>query len=135
MSAIEYLIIGAGHAGATAAATLRKAGAQGQVRIFSADSEYPYLRYALSKEFLQGERQRSRMLLRPPQFYQQQDIQLSLGTQAVHLDPSRHTVSLDTGEDLVYQHLLVATGASVRRLPIPRSRSGWGLLSADPGGL
>lgn len=119
MSAIEYLIIGGGHAGATAAATLRKAGAQGQVRVLSAEPEYPYLRYALSKEFLQGKRQRNRMLLRPLQFYEQQDIQLSMGTRVVHLAPSQQTVTLDTGEELTYQRLLVATGASVRRLPIP----------------
>jgi NADPH-dependent 2,4-dienoyl-CoA reductase/sulfur reductase-like enzyme len=54
MAAVEYLIIGGGHAGVTAAATLRKSGAQGQLLILSAEPEYPYLRYTLSKDFLQG---------------------------------------------------------------------------------
>jgi NADPH-dependent 2,4-dienoyl-CoA reductase/sulfur reductase-like enzyme len=49
MAAVEYLIIGGGHAGATAAATLRQNGTQGQLLILSAEPEYPYLRYTLSK--------------------------------------------------------------------------------------
>jgi 3-phenylpropionate/trans-cinnamate dioxygenase ferredoxin reductase component len=119
MAAVEYLIIGGGHAGVTAAATLRKSGAQGQLLILSTEPEYPYLRYTLSKDFLQGKRPRRRTLLRPPEFYQQQNIQLRTGIQALGLDPSRCTVALDTGEELAYQTLLLATGASVRRLPIP----------------
>jgi 3-phenylpropionate/trans-cinnamate dioxygenase ferredoxin reductase subunit len=122
MAAVEYLIIGGGHAGVTAAATLRQNGAQGQLLILSAEPEYPYLRYTLSKEFLQGKRPRRRMLLRPPEFYQQQNIQLRTGTRALRLDPSRHTVTLDTGEELTYQTLLLATGASARRLPIPGAK-------------
>jgi 3-phenylpropionate/trans-cinnamate dioxygenase ferredoxin reductase component len=59
------------------------------------------------------------MLLRPPEFYQQQDIQLRTGVQAKRLDSSRRMVTLDTGEELAYQTLLLATGASVRRLPVP----------------
>ncbi len=110
MAAVEYLIIGGGHAGVTAAATLRKSGAQGQLLILSAEPEYPYLRYTLSKDFLQGKRPRRRTLLRPPESYQQQDIQLRTGIQVLRLDPSRHTVALDTGEELAYQTLLLATG-------------------------
>jgi 3-phenylpropionate/trans-cinnamate dioxygenase ferredoxin reductase subunit len=119
VAAVEYLIIGGGHAGVTAAATLRKSGAQGQLLILSTEPEYPYLRYTLSKDFLQGKRPRRRTLLRPPEFYQQQDIQLRTGIQALRLDPSRRAVALDTGEELAYQTLLWATGALVRRLPIP----------------
>jgi 3-phenylpropionate/trans-cinnamate dioxygenase ferredoxin reductase component len=118
MAAVEYLIIGGGHAGVTAAATLRRSGAQGQLLILSAEPEYPYLRYTLSKDFLQGKRPRRRTLLRPPEFYQQQDIQLRTGIQVHRLNPSRRTVALDTGEELAYQTLLLATGASVQRLPI-----------------
>jgi len=119
MAEVEHLIIGGGHAGATAAITLRRLGATGSVLMVSQEQEYPYQRPPLSKEFLRGQRQRDRLFLRRPDFYQQQGIQVRLGTRAVGLDPARRTVTLDSGQELTYQRLLLATGAVVRRLPIP----------------
>ncbi|MBI4307472.1 MAG: FAD-dependent oxidoreductase [Chloroflexi bacterium] len=119
MAAIEHLVIGGGYAGATAAITLRKAGATGPVLLVAAEPEYPYMRYTLSKEFLQGKRQREKIFLRLPSFYQEQGIEIKLGTRAVGLDARKRTATLDTGQELAFQKLLLATGASPRRLPLP----------------
>ena len=116
---VEHLIIGGGYAGATAAFTLRKAGAKGTLLLVSQEAEYPYLRYTLSKEFLQGKRPRERLFLRPAKTYQDQGIHLRLGVRAVGLDPRKRTVALETGEEVSFQRLLLATGAAPRRLPLP----------------
>ena len=119
MRRIDYLIVGGGHAGFSAAASLRRAGAQGDVLIVSAEEEFPYFRYMLSKEYLWGERRRERIYLRPAKFYEDRSIQVLTATRAVGLDTSSRTVTLDTDEELRFGKLLLATGASLRRLPVP----------------
>ena len=119
MGLIDFLIVGGGHAGFSAAASLRRAGAEGEVLIVSAEEEFPYIRYLLSKEYLRGERKRERIYLRPAKFYEDRKIQVRTGTKAVGLDTNKRTVTLDTGEELRFRKLLLATGASLRRLPVP----------------
>ncbi len=87
--------------------------------IVSAKEEFPYIRYLLSKEYLRGERRRERIYLRPAKFYEDRKIQVRTGTKAVGLDVSNRTVTLDTGEELRFGKLLLATGSSLRRLPVP----------------
>lgn len=117
----EYLIVGGGYAGTTAAITLRRSGAKERVLIVSEEPEYPYYRYMLSKEFLQGKRQKERLFLRPPGFYEQQAIEVRLSSKAVALNVAERTVTLESGEELSFGRLLLATGASLRRLPVPGS--------------
>ena len=118
---VDYLIIGGGYAGVTAAATLRRMGGKGRVVIVCAEQEYPYFRYTLTKEFMQGKRQRARMFLHPPKFYDDQEIEIRLGTKAVSLDTRKPTVTLESGEEITFEKLLMATGASPRKLLVPGS--------------
>ena len=74
MGLIDFLIVGGGHAGFSAATSLRRAGAEGEVFIVSAEEEFPYIRYLLSKEYLRGERRRERIYLRPAKFYEDRKI-------------------------------------------------------------
>ncbi|MSQ22043.1 MAG: FAD-dependent oxidoreductase [Dehalococcoidia bacterium] len=118
---VDYLIIGGGRAGDTAAATLRRMGAKGRGIIVSREQEYPYFRYALTKEFIQGKRQRARMFLHPPKFYDDQGIEMKIGATAVSLDTGRRTVTLESGEEISFEKLLLATGASPRKMLVPGS--------------
>ena len=79
MSHFDCLIVGAGHAGAQAAILLRQLNYEGSVGIVSAETELPYERPPLSKDYLAGEKPFERILLRPPAFWGERDIEMVLG--------------------------------------------------------
>lgn len=112
------VIVGANMAGGRAAETLRQQGFAGRVVLVGAEPDRPYERPPLSKEYLQGERGED-FYLRPPDYYAEHDIELLLGARATRLDPAARAVELADGRRLTYDRLLIATGATPRRLPIP----------------
>ena len=114
-----FVIAGASLAGAKAAETLRERGFEGRVVLVGAETERPYERPPLSKDYLRGELERERIHVHPEGFYAEHDIELLLGRTAVRLDPADRRLELDDGEALRYDRLLLATGAEPRRLPIP----------------
>jgi 3-phenylpropionate/trans-cinnamate dioxygenase ferredoxin reductase subunit len=114
-----HIIVGAGLAGAKAAETLRAEGFDGRVIVVGAESERPYERPPLSKDYLRGEAEREKVYVHDAAFYAEHEIELRLGTNAAGLDPGRHELELESGERLGYDRLLLATGAEPRRLGIP----------------
>jgi 3-phenylpropionate/trans-cinnamate dioxygenase ferredoxin reductase subunit len=114
-----HIIVGASLAGATAAATLREEGFDGRVVLIGAEEHRPYERPPLSKDYLRGEAGRDKLYVHPDGFYADHDIELRLGSTAVELDTSGRTLTLDDGDRLGYDRLLLATGAEPRRLSIP----------------
>lgn len=119
MVTIDYLIIGGGLAGVSAAEALRAVGARGSVAIISGENDPPHDRPPLSKELLRDERSRAQVLLRPLEFYQAHRIGLVLGRPALALKPDRREVVLADGESVQYQRLLLATGGRPRSLGVP----------------
>jgi NADPH-dependent 2,4-dienoyl-CoA reductase/sulfur reductase-like enzyme len=119
VATIDYLIIGGGLAGVTAAETLRALGARGSVAIVSGEIDPPHDRPPLSKELLRDERSRQQVLLRPLEFYQSKRIGLVLGRPALSLKPDEQEVVLADGEVVKYQRLLLATGGRPRSLGVP----------------
>jgi 3-phenylpropionate/trans-cinnamate dioxygenase ferredoxin reductase subunit len=113
---VDFLIVGGGDAGFSAARTLREAGAAGSVVVVSRDPDPPYDRTAVSKGFLGGEKSRADVLLGGPDWFAANDVELLTRTSAMKLDPSEHTVTLANKDVLRYGKLLLATGANVRRL-------------------
>jgi 3-phenylpropionate/trans-cinnamate dioxygenase ferredoxin reductase subunit len=114
-----YLIIGASLAGAKAAEGLRAAGFDGPVVLMGAESELPYERPPLSKEYLQGKAERETIFVHPRQWYADADIDLRLGVTVTGIDRPAHEVTLADGSRAGYAKLLLATGSSPRRLPVP----------------
>ncbi len=114
-----YLIVGASLAGGRAAEALRQAGFDGRIVLAGDEPDRPYQRPPLSKAFLRGEYPEGKLYLRPPNYYEQQRIELRLGARATRLDPAARVVELDTGERLGFDRLLIATGATLRRLDTP----------------
>jgi 3-phenylpropionate/trans-cinnamate dioxygenase ferredoxin reductase subunit len=109
----DIVIVGAGHAGAQAAIQLRQLGFAGTVALIGAEAEPPYERPPLSKEYLAGEKDFERMLVRPESFWAERGVELVLGTTVSSLDPVAKTLE---GGRFGYGALIWATGGTPRRL-------------------
>jgi len=118
MSGQEFVIVGGGLAAATAAETLRNEGFDGAIRLIGAESHHPYIRPPLSKEYLKVDAGRDSVFVQEDGWYDENRIDLMLGRRADGLDAGAHIVELDNGERVHYDRLLLATGASSRRLSI-----------------
>jgi 3-phenylpropionate/trans-cinnamate dioxygenase ferredoxin reductase component len=114
-----HVIVGASLAGAKAAEALRAEGFDGRVVLIGAESERPYERPPLSKEYLRGEAGRDKVYVHDEDFYAKHGIELRLGRAASRIDVVDRDVELEGGERLAYDRLLIATGAEPRRLAIP----------------
>ena len=115
----NFVIIGAGQAGAMAAMSLRQSGFKGDITIIGAEDAPPYQRPPLSKAYLKGEVTAERLYLRPLEFFETQNITLHLGDGAAQIDRDAKTVTTKAGETFSYDGLLLATGAPPRRLKAP----------------
>jgi 3-phenylpropionate/trans-cinnamate dioxygenase ferredoxin reductase subunit len=113
------VIIGGGMAGGNAAATLRDEGFDGPVVLISREPGVPFGRPPLSKTYLRSEEKLDGWYVRPADWYADHDVELRSGPTVLAVDPAAHTVTLDSGEELGYQKVLIATGGRNRRLRIP----------------
>ena len=115
----RIVIIGAGHAGGTAAALLRQYGYAGAIALVGDEPIAPYQRPPLSKAWLKGEANADDLMLKEPDFYPEQNIDLRLNTRVSRIDRAAKTVVLEGGEGLPYDWIILATGARARPLPVP----------------
>ncbi len=112
----HIIVIGAGQAGASCVARLRAKGFAGDITLIGEEPVPPYQRPPLSKAYLLGDMTRDRLYLRPAEFYEDQRIKLRLGTRVAAIDADARTVRAGE-ETLHYDHLVLTTGSSPRRLP------------------
>jgi len=115
----KVLIIGAGHAGGSVAAFLRQYGHEGPIVLAGEEDAPPYQRPPLSKAWLKGEADLDGLLLRPLSFYAEQAIDFRPSTVAVSIDPEAKTVAFHDGSSETYEVLVLATGSTARKLPVP----------------
>jgi apoptosis-inducing factor 3 len=115
----SVVIIGAGAAGNACAEMLRREGYRGPITVVDGDTDAPYDRPNLSKDYLAGSAPEEWLPLHPKEFYETQQIKLARGVRAQEIEPKSKTVKLSDGGSLQYGMLLVATGASPIRLTIP----------------
>lgn len=113
-----HVIVGGGLAGAKAAETLRDEGFDGDVVLFGDETDRPYERPPLSKDYLMGEAERSSAFVHPEEWYAEHNVDLRTGTAVTAIDRAARTVSFEGGS-VSYDKLLLATGGSARRLGIP----------------
>lgn len=116
MPSERVLIVGTGHAAASAAVALRRAGYSGLIEMIGQEDEAPYQRPPLSKEYLSGAMSRRQLLLQPEAYWSERRIDIRLGTRVAEVDPLRLEVVTNTGERLGYNHLVWAAGGYARRL-------------------
>ncbi|MGB6041223.1 MAG: FAD/NAD(P)-binding oxidoreductase, partial [Gordonia sp. (in: high G+C Gram-positive bacteria)] len=120
-SSNPIVIVGGGLAGAKTAEGLREKGFTGPVTFIAAESVAPYERPPLSKEFLASTKALPDFTVHDEAWYRDNNIDLRLGVRATTLDTAAHSVELDDGSSVRYSSLVLATGSTSARPPIPGS--------------
>lgn len=121
MSNEQVVIIGASHAAAQLAASLRTSGWEGGISIVGDEPQPPYHRPPLSKAYLAGEKTADELLIRPLSFYERSDVNLVLGSRVTSIDRENKQITLDDGKTMPYTKLALTTGARVRKIPLAGS--------------
>ncbi len=117
----QFVIAGAGLAGAKAAETLRGQGFSGQVTLLGDETHRPYERPPLSKGLLLGSTTEDEAYVHDARWYADNDVDLRTGCTVESIDRSAHTVTASDGTVTGYHKLLLATGSAPRRLDLPGS--------------
>jgi NADPH-dependent 2,4-dienoyl-CoA reductase/sulfur reductase-like enzyme/nitrite reductase/ring-hydroxylating ferredoxin subunit len=113
------LVVGSGAAGNMAAITLRREGFEGRLVMVTPESDLPYDRPNLSKDYLGGELEKKWMPLKDEEFYQSQKIDILNNHRVVQVNPKDRRIIFYDDDYLIYDKLLIATGGIPRSLNIP----------------
>jgi NADPH-dependent 2,4-dienoyl-CoA reductase/sulfur reductase-like enzyme len=120
MKGTRYLFLGGGMVAGYAAKEMVERGLKaGELSIISADSAAPYERPPLSKGFLAGKEDEAQIRISPESFYSEHGIELKLGSEVAGVDAAKRVLWLQSGAQIGFEKLVVATGASVRTIEIP----------------
>jgi 3-phenylpropionate/trans-cinnamate dioxygenase ferredoxin reductase component len=111
------VIVGAGQAAFSTASKLRSLKDNRPITIVGVEAHAPYQRPPLSKKYLLGEMSFERLLLRPEQWYTDNNVELHSSTWVEEIDRGAKQLILQNGSTLAYDQLVLATGATPRRLP------------------
>ena len=118
-SHVKYLIVGSGLAGASAAQAIRALDPRGEVLMVGQEKIRPYHRPPLSKNYLRNRRERRELFALPIEWFTENNVRLRTSIRASHLDTGRRIVTLESGEEISFDTLLLATGMTARHLDIP----------------
>lgn len=116
---VAHVLIGGGLASGNCARWLRESGADGAIMLVGREPDLPYNRPPCSKGYMQGKESRDEALFRPAEWYTEQNIEVLTRVSATQLDVADRVVRLSDGQEVSFDKALVATGANVRRLPVP----------------
>ena len=117
-TAQNILVIGGGQAAAQAISSLRQWGYEGGIRLIADEEALPYQRPPLSKAYLKGEMDEERLYFKPADWYEAQNVEVTLNTRATVIDRSARMVALSDDTSAPYDALLLATGSRPRPLPL-----------------
>lgn len=113
---VDYLIIGGGIAGITAAETIRAKDTHGTIAVISAEESLLYSRVLLPS-YLKQRIKREQVFMRRIEDFDAKNIHVHSGDEVIGVNPQRHDVTLRTGEIMRYGKLLIAAGARPKPLP------------------
>ncbi|HEY1593494.1 MAG TPA: FAD-dependent oxidoreductase [Solirubrobacteraceae bacterium] len=116
---VDFLLIGGGLAAGNCARWLREGGGEGSILLAGREPDLPYNRPPCSKEYLRGEESREQVLFRPPEFYEEQQIEALTKVSVMKLDLDARTAQLSNRDVVTFDKALLATGSNVRRLSVP----------------
>ena len=114
----HIVIIGAGAAGTFAASELRRLEFTGRVTLLTREERLPYDKPNLSKDYLAGRAPQDWIPLFSEDEYAARDIDLRLSATIESIDAPQRELQLANGERIAYDRLILATGATPRRLDI-----------------
>src|SRR5215469_10658543 len=116
---VPYVLIGGGLAAGNCARWLRESGADGAILLVGREPDLPYNRPPCSKGYLQGKESREETLFRPPEWYDEQQVEVLARVSVKSVDLSERSVELSDGQEVSFDKALFATGSGVRRLSVP----------------
>ncbi len=119
---VKYLLAGAGAASDAAARAISASDPAGDILLIGQEINRPYHRPDLSKQFLRRQKSREALFTASADWFSQHHVQLRTGRRVAHLDCTRNRAILDSGEEVSFDHLLLAMGASASPLQIPGAR-------------
>ena len=114
----RHVVVGAGLAGAAAAAAVREVDPDAVITVLGEESHLPYERPGLSKDYLQGKQGSEDLLVHPEDWYAEHGIDVRCDVRVVSIDRAAHEVVTADGERIGYDRLLLATGSRPRRLGV-----------------
>jgi 3-phenylpropionate/trans-cinnamate dioxygenase ferredoxin reductase subunit len=112
------VIVGTGQAGFQTAASLRSEGYGEPITLIGEEPHIPYNRPPLSKGFVLGKQDAESIELRPVTFYKNHQINLLCGERVVGISRAEKQIEIASGGNLSYDSLVLAVGASNRKLPV-----------------
>ena len=115
---VDFLLIGGGMASANCAAELRKRGVDGTIMLVGREPETPYERPPLSKEYMRGDAKREDAYVNPPDWYEENSVELRTSTNVMSLDTEKRRAKLQGGDEVEFGKALIATGANVNILRV-----------------
>jgi 3-phenylpropionate/trans-cinnamate dioxygenase ferredoxin reductase subunit len=113
------VIVGAGLAGGNAAVTLREEGWRGRIVLLGAEPGIPFGRPPLSKTFLRGEEDLTAWYIRPPDWYNNHEVELRAGFTVQQVDTALKQLRLEGGATVDYDKLVLCTGGRNRTFAVP----------------
>ncbi len=119
MGDTQYVVIGGGLTAASTIEGIRELDRSGPITLVSSERELPYHRPPLSKGFLAGREPPESLRVREAAWYREQKVRVRLGQTARSVHIGKQSVTLETGERVPYDRLLIATGSGARRLTVP----------------
>jgi NAD(P)H-nitrite reductase large subunit len=114
----RFVIVGNGVAGTTCAETLRKNDATCEITLIG-DERWPLYNRVALPPYIKGKATRQKVFLRTVEQHAQRGIKLLLETRVIGVDHQGQTVTLNTGQELPYDALLIATGGRPNHLRVP----------------
>ncbi|GJL93714.1 MAG: ferredoxin reductase [Hyphococcus sp.] len=115
----SIVVVGGGQAAAQAIASLRQGGYEGALTMVAEEAALPYQRPPLSKGYLKGDLEETRLYLRPAEWYEQAKVTLKLDSRITAINTEDKLVTDDKGEAYYYDRLIIATGSRPRPAPFP----------------
>jgi NADPH-dependent 2,4-dienoyl-CoA reductase/sulfur reductase-like enzyme len=111
------VVVGSSVAGIRAAETLRQSGWDGDITVVTEETGAPHDRPPLSKKFLSGDVDEERIALRKPEMLDALNLEWMRGTTATGLHAATRTITLDSGDSVTADGVIIATGGRARTLP------------------
>ncbi|WP_375399222.1 FAD-dependent oxidoreductase [uncultured Amnibacterium sp.] len=115
----RVVVVGGGAAGFATVERLRRAAYTGAITLVSGEPHLPIDRTLLSKGYLDGSAEASKLPLLPDDWYAAHDVDARIGVHATAIDTAERIVTLDSGAEVGYDALVLATGATPARPELP----------------
>src|SRR5579864_5713745 len=103
---VDYLLIGGGLASGNCARWLREEGADGSILLIGREPDLPYNRPDASKDYLRGEKPREEVLFRPPDWYDEQNVEALTRVTVTGLDLEQRSLKLSNGDEVTFEKAL-----------------------------